>query len=127
MAPYLSPLFLSSADGYSDKSSHSGQEAQNMESVPPGNPEIEDVETKVKKDKKNREKEKKKEKGKTKIKEKKRKEENEDPEKKKKKGFGVMLRYVILKSKTASHAYYDMWNKWCSHKVVEKLFHLDSK
>uniref|UniRef100_A0A803XVM7 Partitioning defective 3 homolog B n=1 Tax=Meleagris gallopavo TaxID=9103 RepID=A0A803XVM7_MELGA len=80
-------------DGFSDKSSHSGQEAQNMESVPPGNPEIEDVETKVKKDKKNREKEKKKEKGKTKIKEKKRKEENEDPEKKKKKGFGVMLRF----------------------------------
>ncbi|XP_040532166.1 partitioning defective 3 homolog B [Gallus gallus] len=80
-------------DGFSDKSSHSGQEAQNMESVPPGNPEIEDVETKVKKDKKSREKEKKKEKGKTKIKEKKRKEENEDPEKKKKKGFGVMLRF----------------------------------
>uniref|UniRef100_A0A8C3LWU5 Par-3 family cell polarity regulator beta n=1 Tax=Chrysolophus pictus TaxID=9089 RepID=A0A8C3LWU5_CHRPC len=80
-------------DGFSDKSSHSGQEAQNMESVPPGNPETEDVETKVKKDKKNREKEKKKEKGKTKIKEKKRKEENEDPEKKKKKGFGVMLRF----------------------------------
>ena len=50
----LSPL-LSSADGFSDKSSHSGQEAQNMESVPPGNPEIEDVETKVKKDKKSRE------------------------------------------------------------------------
>ncbi|XP_065606459.1 partitioning defective 3 homolog B [Cyrtonyx montezumae] len=80
-------------DGFSDKSSHSGQEAQNMESAPPGNTEIEDVETKVKKDKKNREKEKKKEKGKTKIKEKKRKEENEDPEKKKKKGFGVMLRF----------------------------------
>uniref|UniRef100_A0A8C2TYR9 Partitioning defective 3 homolog B n=1 Tax=Coturnix japonica TaxID=93934 RepID=A0A8C2TYR9_COTJA len=80
-------------DGFSDKSSHSGQEAQNMESIPPGNPETEDVETKVKKDKKNREKEKKKEKGKTKMKEKKRKEENEDPEKKKKKGFGVMLRF----------------------------------
>uniref|UniRef100_A0A8B9IAI3 Par-3 family cell polarity regulator beta n=1 Tax=Anser brachyrhynchus TaxID=132585 RepID=A0A8B9IAI3_9AVES len=80
-------------DGFSDKSSHSGQEAQNMESAPPGNPEIEDVETKAKKDKKNREKEKKKEKGKPKIKEKKRKEENEDPEKKKKKGFGVMLRF----------------------------------
>ncbi|KFQ79503.1 Partitioning defective 3 B, partial [Phaethon lepturus] len=78
-------------DGLSDKSSHSGQEAQNMESVPPGNPEIEDAEAKAKKDKKN--KEKKKEKGKSKIKEKKRKEENEDPEKKKKKGFGVMLRY----------------------------------
>ncbi|XP_076198553.1 partitioning defective 3 homolog B isoform X2 [Aptenodytes patagonicus] len=80
-------------DGFSDKSSHSGQEAQNMESAPPGNPEIEDAETKAKKDKKNREKEKKKEKGKSKIKEKKRKEENEDPEKKKKKGFGVMLRF----------------------------------
>ncbi|NXC67388.1 PAR3L protein, partial [Anhinga anhinga] len=80
-------------DGFSDKSSHSGQEAQNMESTPPGNPEIEDAETKAKKDKKNREKDKKKEKGKSKIKEKKRKEENEDPEKKKKKGFGVMLRF----------------------------------
>ncbi|NXW02986.1 PAR3L protein, partial [Fregetta grallaria] len=80
-------------DGFSDKSSHSGQEAQNMESAPPGNPEIEDAETKAKKDKKSREKEKKKEKGKSKMKEKKRKEENEDPEKKKKKGFGVMLRF----------------------------------
>ncbi|XP_053925840.1 partitioning defective 3 homolog B isoform X3 [Cuculus canorus] len=80
-------------DGCSDKSSHSGQEAQNMESFSPGNPEIEDAETKAKKDKKNREKEKKKEKGKSKMKEKKRKEENEDPEKKKKKGFGVMLRF----------------------------------
>ncbi|NXJ76046.1 PAR3L protein, partial [Trogon melanurus] len=80
-------------DGFSDKSSHSGQEAQNMESASPGNPEIEDAETKAKKDKKNREKEKKKEKGKSKTKEKKRKEENEDPEKKKKKGFGVMLRF----------------------------------
>uniref|UniRef100_A0A8B9J351 Par-3 family cell polarity regulator beta n=1 Tax=Amazona collaria TaxID=241587 RepID=A0A8B9J351_9PSIT len=80
-------------DGFSDKSSHSGQEAQNIESAHPENPEIEDTETKAKKDKKNREKEKKKEKGKYKIKEKKRKEENEDPEKKKKKGFGVMLRF----------------------------------
>ncbi|OPJ90185.1 partitioning defective 3-like protein B isoform B [Patagioenas fasciata monilis] len=80
-------------DGFSDKSSHSGQEAQNVESASPGNLEIEDAETKAKKDKKNREKEKKKEKGKSKIKEKKRKEENEDPEKKKKKGFGVMLRF----------------------------------
>ncbi|KAM4776915.1 partitioning defective 3 homolog B isoform 7-T7 [Cyanocitta cristata] len=78
-------------DGGSDKSSHCGQEAQNVESAPPGNPEIEDAEIKAKKDKKNREKEKKK--GKSKIKEKKRKEENEDPEKKKKKGFGVMLRF----------------------------------
>ncbi|NXJ12099.1 PAR3L protein, partial [Odontophorus gujanensis] len=80
-------------EGISDERVSSGQEVQNMESAPPGNTEIEDVETKVKKDKKNREKEKKKEKGKTKIKEKKRKEENEDPEKKKKKGFGVMLRF----------------------------------
>uniref|UniRef100_A0A8B9GI31 Par-3 family cell polarity regulator beta n=1 Tax=Amazona collaria TaxID=241587 RepID=A0A8B9GI31_9PSIT len=85
--------FSSCADGFSDKSSHSGQEAQNIESAHPENPEIEDTETKAKKDKKNREKEKKKEKGKYKIKEKKRKEENEDPEKKKKKGFGVMLRF----------------------------------
>ncbi|XP_064017313.1 partitioning defective 3 homolog B isoform X4 [Pogoniulus pusillus] len=80
-------------DGFSDKSSHSGQEAQNLESPSPGNPEIEDAESKAKKEKKNREKEKKKEKGKSKIKEKKRKEENEDVEKKKKKGFGVMLRF----------------------------------
>ncbi|XP_062354079.1 partitioning defective 3 homolog B [Cinclus cinclus] len=78
-------------DGGSDKSSHCGQEAQNVESAPPGNPEIEDAEIKQKKDKKTREKEKKK--GKSKIKEKKKKEENEDPEKKKKKGFGVMLRF----------------------------------
>ncbi|NXF00865.1 PAR3L protein, partial [Smithornis capensis] len=78
-------------DGFSDKSSHCGQEAQNVESAPPGNPGIEDTESKAKKDKKNREKEKKK--GKSKIKEKKRKEENEDLEKKKKKGFGVMLRF----------------------------------
>ncbi|XP_061860437.1 partitioning defective 3 homolog B isoform X2 [Colius striatus] len=80
-------------DGFSDKSSHSGQEAQNLESASPGNAEIEDTESKAKKDKKNRDKEKKKEKGKSKIKEKKRKEENEDPEKKKKKGFGVILRF----------------------------------
>uniref|UniRef100_A0A8D2QKT5 Par-3 family cell polarity regulator beta n=1 Tax=Zonotrichia albicollis TaxID=44394 RepID=A0A8D2QKT5_ZONAL len=79
------------SDGGSDKSSHCGQEAQNVESAPPGNPEIEDAEIKAKKDKKSREKEKKK--GKSKIKEKKKKEENEDPEKKKKKGFGVMLRF----------------------------------
>uniref|UniRef100_A0A8C0ZKC0 Par-3 family cell polarity regulator beta n=1 Tax=Cyanistes caeruleus TaxID=156563 RepID=A0A8C0ZKC0_CYACU len=78
-------------DGGSDKSSHCGQEAQNVESAPSGNPEIEDAEIKAKKDKKTREKEKKK--GKSKIKEKKKKEENEDPEKKKKKGFGVMLRF----------------------------------
>ncbi|KAM7048857.1 partitioning defective 3 homolog B isoform 1-T1 [Acridotheres tristis] len=78
-------------DGGSDKSSHCGQEAQNVESASPGNPEIEDAEIKQKKDKKSREKEKKK--GKSKIKEKKKKEENEDPEKKKKKGFGVMLRF----------------------------------
>ncbi|NXA48526.1 PAR3L protein, partial [Nothocercus julius] len=80
-------------DGFSDKSSHSGQEAQNMEPAPPSNPETEEVEAKAKKDKKNREKDKKKEKSKTKSKEKKRKEENEDLEKKKKKGFGVMLRF----------------------------------
>ncbi|XP_041259205.1 partitioning defective 3 homolog B isoform X2 [Onychostruthus taczanowskii] len=78
-------------DGGSDKSSHCGQEAPNVECAPPGNPEMEDAELKVKKDKKSREKEKKK--GKSKIKEKKKKEENEDPEKKKKKGFGVMLRF----------------------------------
>ncbi|XP_064290255.1 partitioning defective 3 homolog B isoform X3 [Passer domesticus] len=78
-------------DGGSDKSSHCGQEAQNVESAHPGNPEMEDAEIKAKKDKKSREKEKKK--GKSKIKEKKKKEENEDPEKRKKKGFGVMLRF----------------------------------
>uniref|UniRef100_A0A8C6ZFD5 Partitioning defective 3 homolog B n=1 Tax=Nothoprocta perdicaria TaxID=30464 RepID=A0A8C6ZFD5_NOTPE len=82
-----------SADGFSDKSSHSGHEAQHMEPAPPSNPETEDLEAKVKKDKKNREKDKKKEKSKSKSKEKKRKEENEDLEKKKKKGFGVMLRF----------------------------------
>lgn len=95
--------------------------------APPENPEIEDAEAKAKKDKKNREKEKKKEKGKSKIKEKKRKEENEDPEKKKKKGFGVMLRYSILQSRTATHSHYNIGNNWYSHKVVQKLFHLDSK
>ncbi|XP_059583079.1 partitioning defective 3 homolog B isoform X3 [Alligator mississippiensis] len=80
-------------DGLSDKSSHSGQEAQNFESAPQGNNDLEDVEGKAKKDKKNKEKEKKKEKSKGKVKEKKRKEENEDPEKKtKKKGFSAMLR-----------------------------------
>ncbi|XP_062435356.1 partitioning defective 3 homolog B isoform X2 [Rhea pennata] len=78
-------------DGFSDKSSHSGQEVQNMEPASLGNPGTEEVEAKVKKDKKNREK--KKEKGKAKSKEKKRKEENEDLEKKKRKGFGVMLRF----------------------------------
>ncbi|XP_071603112.1 partitioning defective 3 homolog B isoform X4 [Heliangelus exortis] len=80
-------------DGFSEKSSHSGQEAWKMESAPQGNPEVEDAETSAKKDKKNKEKEKKQEKGKSKIKENKRKEENEDPEKKKKKGFGVILRF----------------------------------
>ncbi|XP_019409315.1 PREDICTED: partitioning defective 3 homolog B isoform X3 [Crocodylus porosus] len=80
-------------DGLSDKSSHSGQEAQNFESAPQGNNDLEDVEGKAKKDKKNKEKEKKKEKSKGKVKEKKRKEDNEDPEKKtKKKGFSAMLR-----------------------------------
>uniref|UniRef100_A0A8C4KJT3 Par-3 family cell polarity regulator beta n=1 Tax=Dromaius novaehollandiae TaxID=8790 RepID=A0A8C4KJT3_DRONO len=89
----VSSLAGRTSDGFSDKSSHSGQEAQNMEPTLLGNPETEEVEGKVKKDKKNREKEKKKEKGKAKSKEKKRKEENEDLEKKKKKGFGVMLRF----------------------------------
>lgn len=117
-------FFSFCADGGSDKSSHCGQEAQNVESAPPGNPEIEDAEIKAKKDKKNREKEKKK--GKSKIKEKKRKEENEDPEKKKKKGFGVMLRYGILQSKTVTHSHDKIGNNRCSPKVVEKLFHLDS-
>lgn len=120
----LTASFSFCADGGSDKSSHCGQEAQNVESAPPGNPEIEDAEIKAKKDKKNREKEKKK--GKSKIKEKKRKEENEDPEKKKKKGFGVMLRYGILQSKTVTHSHYKIGNNRCSPKVVEKLFHLDS-
>uniref|UniRef100_A0A8C0IVL5 Partitioning defective 3 homolog B n=1 Tax=Chelonoidis abingdonii TaxID=106734 RepID=A0A8C0IVL5_CHEAB len=83
-------------DGLSEKSSLSAQETQNFESIPQGNPELEDVETKAKKDKKNKEKEKKKGKSKAKVKEKKRKEENEDPEKKtKKKGFGAMLRYEL--------------------------------
>lgn len=104
----LTVSFAFCADGFSDKSSHSGQEAQNLESPPPGNPEIEDAESKAKKEKKNREKEKKKEKGKSKIKEKKRKEENEDVEKKKKKGFGVMLRYGNLVRKTVTHSHYNI-------------------
>lgn len=103
----LTAAFSFCVDDFSDKSSHSGQEAQNVESVPPGNPEVEDAETKAK-DKKN--KDKKKEKGKSKIKEKKRKEENEDPEKKKKKGFGVMLRYGILKRKIATHSHCNVEN-----------------
>ncbi|XP_032715883.1 partitioning defective 3 homolog B [Lontra canadensis] len=82
------------ADGLSDKSSHSGQGALSCESVPQGNPELEDGEQKARKIKKPKEKEKKKEKGKLKVKEKKLKEENEDPERKiKKKGFGAMLRF----------------------------------
>ncbi|XP_074155057.1 partitioning defective 3 homolog B isoform X2 [Sminthopsis crassicaudata] len=81
-------------DGLSDKSSRSGQGAQNCESNPQGNDAPENIENKAKKNKKNKDKEKKKEKGKVKVKEKKRKEENEDPEKKvKKKGFGAMLRF----------------------------------
>ncbi|XP_051839674.1 partitioning defective 3 homolog B isoform X2 [Antechinus flavipes] len=81
-------------DGLSDKSSRSGQGAQNCESNPQGNAAPENIENKAKKNKKNKDKEKKKEKGKLKVKEKKRKEENEDPEKKvKKKGFGAMLRF----------------------------------
>lgn len=120
----LTASFSFCADGGSDKSSHCGQEAQNVESAPPGNTEIEDAEIKAKKDKKSREKEKKK--GKSKIKEKKKKEENEDPEKKKKKGFGVMLRYDILQSKRATHSHYKIGNSRCSHRGVGKLFHLDS-
>lgn len=116
----LTASFSFCADGASDKSSHCGQEAQNVESASPGNPEIEDAEIKQKKDKKNREKEKKK--GKSKIKEKKKKEENEDPEKKKKKGFGVMLRYGILQSKTTTHSCYKIGSNWCFHKVVENYF-----
>ncbi|XP_022349144.1 partitioning defective 3 homolog B isoform X1 [Enhydra lutris kenyoni] len=82
------------ADGLSDKSSHSGQGALSCESVPQGNPELEDGEQKARKIKKPKEKEKKKEKGKLKVKEKKLKEENEDPERKiKKKGFSAMLRF----------------------------------
>uniref|UniRef100_A0A8B9GJR9 Partitioning defective 3 homolog B n=1 Tax=Amazona collaria TaxID=241587 RepID=A0A8B9GJR9_9PSIT len=109
-------------DGFSDKSSHSGQEAQNIESAHPENPEIEDTETKAKKDKKNREKEKKKEKGKYKIKEKKRKEENEDPEKKKKKGFGVMLRYGIVQSRT-----YKNYFTWTQSNVYTKCLFVPLK
>ncbi|KAM5229238.1 partitioning defective 3 homolog B isoform 2-T2 [Ctenodactylus gundi] len=82
------------ADNLSDKSSHSGQEVLNCESVPPGKAELEDAENKARKVKKAKEKEKKKEKGKLKVKEKKQKEENEDPERKiKRKGFGAMLRF----------------------------------
>uniref|UniRef100_A0A8C2MY93 Partitioning defective 3 homolog B n=1 Tax=Cricetulus griseus TaxID=10029 RepID=A0A8C2MY93_CRIGR len=82
------------ADGLSDKSSHSGHGALNCESIPQGNPELDDVENKARKVKKAKEKEKKKGKGKLKVKEKKQKEESEDPEKKmKRKGFGAMLRF----------------------------------
>lgn len=88
-------------DGLSDRSSHSGHGAQNCDSAPQGNSELEDVENKSRKVKKTKEKEKKKEKGKLKVKEKKQKEENEDPERKiKRKGFGAMLRYgLALKAK----------------------------
>uniref|UniRef100_A0A8C4Y067 Par-3 family cell polarity regulator beta n=1 Tax=Gopherus evgoodei TaxID=1825980 RepID=A0A8C4Y067_9SAUR len=92
-------------DGLSEKSSPSGQETQNFESILQGNPELEDVETNAKKDKKNKEKEKKKGKSKAKVKEKKRKEENEDPEKKtKKKGFGAMLRFGKKKEEKGGKA-----------------------
>uniref|UniRef100_A0A8C8SZY8 Partitioning defective 3 homolog B n=1 Tax=Pelusios castaneus TaxID=367368 RepID=A0A8C8SZY8_9SAUR len=92
-------------DGLSDKSSVSAQEAHNFEFAPQGNPELEDVENKAKKDKKYKEKEKKKEKSKAKVKEKKRKEENEDPEKKtKKKGFGAMLRFGKKKEEKGGKA-----------------------
>lgn len=86
-------FFSLSIDGLSDKSSHSGHGALNCESIPQGNPELDDVENKARKVKKAKEKEKKKGKGKLKVKEKKQKEESEDPEKKmKRKGFGAMLR-----------------------------------
>lgn len=88
-------------DGLSDKSSLSGQEAQNFESAFHVNAGLEDVEGKAKKHKKAKDKLKIKEKNKkpnlktkTKIKDKNKKEENEDPERKtKKKSLGAMLRF----------------------------------
>ncbi|XP_074857447.1 partitioning defective 3 homolog B isoform X2 [Carettochelys insculpta] len=92
-------------DGLSDKSSLSAQEIQNFDSAPQGTPDLENVESKAKKDKKQKEKEKKKGKSKAKIKEKKRKEDNEDPEKKtKKKGFGAMLRFGKKKEERGGKA-----------------------
>ncbi|KAJ6665244.1 hypothetical protein lerEdw1_004293 [Lerista edwardsae] len=87
-------------DGLSDKSSLSGQEAQNFESALHVNAELEGVEGKAKKHKKAKDKLKIKEKNKkpnlktkSKMKEKSKKEENEDPERKtKKKSLGAMLR-----------------------------------
>ncbi|XP_044287664.1 partitioning defective 3 homolog B isoform X2 [Varanus komodoensis] len=88
-------------DGTSDKSSLSGQEAQNFESAFHVNSELEDAEGKAKKHKKTKEKSKLKEKNKktnlknkSKSKEKDKKEESEDLERKtKKKGLGAMLRF----------------------------------
>ncbi|XP_066479187.1 partitioning defective 3 homolog B [Tiliqua scincoides] len=88
-------------DGLSDKSSLSGQEAQNFKSALHVNAELEDVEGKAKKHKKAKDKLKIKEKNKkpnlktkSKMKEKNKKEENEDPERKtKKKSLGAMLRF----------------------------------
>ncbi|XP_048340291.1 partitioning defective 3 homolog B isoform X1 [Sphaerodactylus townsendi] len=86
-------------DGLSDKSSLSGQEAQNYESILQMNSELENMEGKAKKHKKTKEKVKIKEKNKkvtpkSKPYEKDKKEETEDPERKtKKKGFGAMLRF----------------------------------
>ncbi|XP_042330623.1 partitioning defective 3 homolog B [Sceloporus undulatus] len=87
-------------DGMSDKSSLSGQEAQNFGSPFHISSELEDVEGKAKKHKKTKDKSKMKEKNKkanlknkSKMKEKDKKEENEDPERKtKKKSLGAMLR-----------------------------------
>ncbi|KAL8183632.1 UNVERIFIED_CONTAM: hypothetical protein K2H54_047659 [Gekko kuhli] len=86
-------------DGLSDKSSLSGQEAQNYESIIPMNPELEGTEGKAKKHKKAKDKLKIKEKNKkvnpkSKPKEKDKKEEAEDAERKtKKKSLGAMLRW----------------------------------
>ncbi|XP_053137578.1 partitioning defective 3 homolog B isoform X6 [Hemicordylus capensis] len=88
-------------DGLSDKSSLSGQEAQNSELAHHVNSDLEDPEGKAKKHKKAKEKLKIKEKNKkanlknkSKIKEKNKKEENEDPDRKtKKKSLGAMLRF----------------------------------
>uniref|UniRef100_A0ACB8G029 Uncharacterized protein n=1 Tax=Sphaerodactylus townsendi TaxID=933632 RepID=A0ACB8G029_9SAUR len=91
-------------DGLSDKSSLSGQEAQNYESILQMNSELENMEGKAKKHKKTKEKVKIKEKNKkvtpkSKPYEKDKKEETEDPERKtKKKGFGAMLRFMFSPS-----------------------------
>ncbi|XP_054827047.1 partitioning defective 3 homolog B isoform X2 [Eublepharis macularius] len=86
-------------DGLSDKSSLSGQEAQNFEPIFQMNSELQVTEGKVKKHKRSKEKLKIKEKNKkvnpqSKPKEKDKKEETEDPERKtKKKSLGAMLRF----------------------------------